>query len=48
MIPNYWHQASAELAANDPLMAELVERYAGFSLASRGDPFATLARSIVG
>lgn len=29
-------------------MAELVERYAGFSLVSRGDAFMTLARSIVG
>ena len=48
MIPTYWQQASAELADADPLMAELVERYAGFGLASRGDPFATLARSIVG
>lgn len=48
MIPNYWMQASSELAAADPLMAELVERYAGLGLISRGDPFATLARSIVG
>jgi len=48
MIPSYWQQASTELAAADPLMAELVERYAGFGLVSRGDPFATLARSIVG
>lgn len=29
-------------------MAALVARYADFSLVSRGDPFATLARSIVG
>lgn len=29
-------------------MAELVERYAGLSLVSRGDAFGTLARSIVG
>lgn len=48
MIPHYWRQASAELAANDPVMAGLVARYAGLSLASRGDPFSTLARSIVG
>ena len=48
MLPSYWQQASSELAANDPLMADLVERYAGLGLASRGDPFATLARSIVG
>ncbi len=29
-------------------MAQLVERYAGMSLVSRGDPFGTLVRSIVG
>ena len=48
MIPSYWQQASAELAAADERMGELVERYAGLGLVSRGDPFATLARSIVG
>jgi len=48
MIPDYWTQASTELARSDPLMARLVERFAGVSLISRGDPFATLARSIVG
>lgn len=48
MQPDYWLQASAELAARDRTMATLVERFAGLSLASRGDPFSTLARSIVG
>jgi len=48
MIPHYWSEASAALAASDPRMSSLVERYAGFGLASRGDAFATLARSIVG
>lgn len=48
MTPSYWVQASEELAANDPAMAELVKRYRGASLVSRGDPFSTLARSIVG
>lgn len=48
MTPHYWTQAAGELAANDPLMAELVKRYRGASLVSRGDPFSTLARSIVG
>ena len=47
-IPNYWKEASRELAANDPLMALFVERYQEVSLASRGDAFVTLARSIVG
>lgn len=46
--PDYWEAASQALAEADPLMAERVERHAGVSLASRGDPFATLARSIVG
>ena len=48
MIPAYWQQASQDLAAVDPVLASLVDRYADVSLASRGDPFATLARSIVG
>ena len=48
MTPDYWQQAAAELAAADERMGELVERYAGLGLVSRGDPFATLARSIVG
>ncbi|MFY9722427.1 MAG: hypothetical protein WAJ82_07780, partial [Azonexus sp.] len=48
MTPSYWQQASADLAAGDARMGELVERYAGLGLVSRGDPFATLARSIVG
>ena len=48
MTPDYWQQAAQELAANDERMAELVERYAGLGLVSRGDPFGTLARSIVG
>ena len=46
--PAYWTQAAAELSRLDAVMAELVERYAGLSLVSRGDPFGTLARSIVG
>jgi DNA-3-methyladenine glycosylase II len=48
MIPAYWQEATQALAAGDERMAELVVRYAGGGLVSRGDPFATLARSIVG
>jgi len=48
MTPEYWQQASAELAQSDPVMAGLVEQFSGGSLISRGDPFVTLARSIVG
>ena len=48
MVPSYWTQAAEELSASDPLMAGLVAQYSGVSLVSRGDPFCTLARSIVG
>lgn len=48
MIPDYWRQASIELARDDPVMAGFVERFCVDSLVSRGDPFSTLARSIVG
>ena len=46
--PPYWQQACAELAATDPVMAALIERYPDAILANRGDPFQTLARAIVG
>ena len=45
---DYWSQASAALARDDAVMAALVERYDGAALGSRGEPFATLARAIVG
>ncbi len=48
MTPAYWQQASDELARTDPVMAGLIATYAGASLVSRGDPFVTLVRSIVG
>jgi DNA-3-methyladenine glycosylase II len=48
MTPAYWQQASFELAQIDPVMAGFVEQFSGSSLISRGDPFVTLARSIVG
>lgn len=46
--PAYWGEASRVLAASDTVMAGLVARHGDASLVSRGDPFATLARSIVG
>lgn len=48
LTPLYWQQASAELALADPVLASLIERFAGVALVSRGDPFVTLLRSIVG
>jgi DNA-3-methyladenine glycosylase II len=46
--PAYWHTACAELAAADPVMATLIARYPDCVLGTRGDPFQTLARAIVG
>lgn len=46
--PAFWSVATAELSRADAGMAELVERYAGTGIVSRGDAFGTLARSIVG
>jgi DNA-3-methyladenine glycosylase II len=48
MLPSYWQEAVAELAARDRILKELIHRYPDISLKSRGDAFGTLARSIVG
>jgi len=47
-IPDYWPQATRDLAERDAVLRGLIERYRGLALASRGDAFTTLARSIVG
>ncbi len=46
--PDYWSQATRALARKDPVMADLIRAYPGATLFSRGDPFQTLFRSIVG
>jgi DNA-3-methyladenine glycosylase II len=46
--PAYWEQATRELAERDAVLRELVGRFQGLALGSRGDAFSTLARSIVG
>jgi DNA-3-methyladenine glycosylase II len=46
--PEYWGQATRDLAERDAVLRGLIERYRGLALASRGDAFTTLARSIVG
>ena len=49
MAPDYWEAACAELMKHDRIMRKLIPRYpkAEF-LTTRGDPFQTLARAIVG
>jgi len=46
--PNYWKQATRELAVRDPVMKKIISSSHGLTLRSRGDAFNTLARSIVG
>jgi DNA-3-methyladenine glycosylase II len=46
--PAYWGQAKRAIARADPVMGEIMKRYPRDYMTSRGDPFVTLARSIVG
>lgn len=47
-MPHYWDQACAELAKCDPVMAGIIQNFPHSRLATRGDPFETLLRAIVG
>jgi DNA-3-methyladenine glycosylase II len=47
-MPDYWPLAAKQLSASDATVKALVKAYPKISLTSRGDPFTTLARSIVG
>jgi DNA-3-methyladenine glycosylase II len=47
-FPGYWDDAKRELMKGDRVLRRIIPQYEGVSLMSRGDPFATLARSIVG
>jgi DNA-3-methyladenine glycosylase II len=47
--PDWWEPAGTALAAADPALARVIAAWTGQGhLQSRGDPFTTLARSIVG
>jgi len=48
MTPQYWNQATRELAASDEVLNKLIAEFDGLTIGSRGDAFATLARAIVG
>ena len=44
----YWELAKAELMRRDRVMNKLIPQYGDMQLVGRGDPFMTLARSVVG
>lgn len=46
--PSYWQQATQELSHRDTTMASLIARYPESCLRSRGRPFTTLIRAVVG
>jgi DNA-3-methyladenine glycosylase II len=47
-VPSYWEDAKAELMKRDRIMRKLIPQFGDLHLVSRGEPFTTLARSIVG
>jgi DNA-3-methyladenine glycosylase II len=47
-IPDYWKEACAHLMKKDRVMRKLIPKFGDACLQSRGDPFVTLARSVVG
>lgn len=46
--PAYWDEACADLMRRDRILRKMIPTYGPAHLVSRGDPFVTLARSIVG
>jgi DNA-3-methyladenine glycosylase II len=46
--PAYWQDACAHLMKKDRVMRKLIPQFGDACLESRGDPFVTLARSVVG
>lgn len=47
-VPVYWEEAKVELMKRDRIMRKLIPQFGDLHLIGRGDPFTTLARSIVG
>ena len=48
MKPGFWIKAKRHLARSDPVLAKIIRAHPRVSLERRGEPFYTLARSIVG
>jgi len=47
-VPDYWSRAKRALGRRDPVMDGIIRAFPRIALRSRGDPFQTLARAIVG
>ncbi|KAF1027660.1 MAG: DNA-3-methyladenine glycosylase [Burkholderia plantarii] len=46
--PQYWDKACADLMKRDRILKKLIPKFGPAHLVKRGDPFVTLARSVVG
>ncbi len=46
--PTYWDDAKIELMKRDRIMRKLIPQFGDVHLTGRGEPFVTLARSIIG
>lgn len=46
--PYYWEEAKAELMKRDRILNKLIPQFGDLQLEGRGEPFSTLARSIIG
>lgn len=47
-IPDYWERAKIELMERDRILNKLIPQFGDLRLEGRGEPFSTLARSILG
>lgn len=47
-VPPYWEEAKAELMERDRILKKLIPQFGDLHLVGHGDPFITLARSLVG
>jgi DNA-3-methyladenine glycosylase II len=46
--PTYWEEAKVELMKRDRILNKLIPQFGDLQLVGRGEPFSTLARSIIG
>jgi len=47
-VPAYWEEAKVELMKRDRILRKLIPQFGDLQLVARGEPFTTLARSIIG
>lgn len=48
LLPPYWEEAKVELMKRDRILRKLIPQFGDLHLVSHGEPFTTLARSIIG